>query len=984
MSEIRRLSSGGLIDRRSPIQFRFNGRDYRGYRGDTVASALMANGVDVIHRSFKYHRPRGIANIGFADTALVQSEQGEQSANMLAAAAVLEQGMRVKSVNCWPTVKFDAAAALQMFSALLPSGFYYKTFMWPNWRLFEPFIRQMAGFGTAPDTVTGLKFESRYDHCDVLVAGAGPAGLAAALSAARSGARVVLVDDGPRSGGCLLRSQVQVDGVAGVDWAGRIVKELDGMDHVTRLHNSTAWGYHEGNMITVLQREPGPEDLAGRNWKIWATQVVVATGAIERPIAFDGNDRPGVLTSAAASHYLKLYAAVPGTRAIIFANNDCAYRSILDLHEAGVKVAAVADTRKSVSEQARAIAEAAGSEVLENHEVRAVSGARRVRRVNIGLRGSAGKGQWHECDTLCVSGGWNPGVHLFSQARGALAYDERIAGFVPAGPGRPCAVVGGANGTFDIGACLAEGSEAGIQAAAAAGFDSALDPIAQVDKDPIREYALEPCWNARSNRRGGKAFVDFAGDVTVDDLELALREGYGQIEHVKRYTTTGMGIDQGKTSNVAAIGIVADRIGVHPQQIGTTTFRPPYAPVEFGAIAGSRADRAVRQYRHTPMTQWHKDAGAVMYEAGARWRRPGYYLSDASTMDEAVAQECASVRQSVGVYDGSPLGKFEVFGPDALDLLNLVYTNSFDSLSQGHGQYGIMLTEDGLIFDDGVVFRLGDQRYLLTSSTGNAPAVEAMLERVINAECPDLQVLVTPITSQWANATVCGPLARDLMTRIESAIDFSRAALPHMAMASGTFAGIEARVFRVSFTGELSYEVNVPWRYGLQLWTLVLEQGREFGIRPVGSEANHVLRVEKGYLSLAHEVDGTVDPIDLGMKWAIDRTKSDFVGKRTMEMRRAASGSRNELVGLLPHNASEMIIEGTPLTLSQSGRGDSAGYVSACVRSDACNRVVALGLLNDGRSRIGQTVYARSYDRVVPVAVTAPRFYDTGAQRLAM
>ena len=588
-----------------------------------------------------------------------------------------------------------------------------------------------------------------------------------------------------------------------------------------------------------------------------------------------------------------------------------------------------------------------------------------------------------DCDLICVSGGWNPGVHLFSQARGSLRYDDDIAAFVPDRGPQDALCTGATAGAMNLHECLFEGGRVGALALKNLGIEPVSPPLPQLANQGHQEYQIEPYWSSTTGGRRAKAFVDMAGDVTVFDLRLALREGFGEVEHLKRYTTNGMGLDQGKTANVNAIGIISQYLDCHPTEIGTTTFRPPYTPVEFGAIAGSLSGDVVLPYRHTPMTDWHKLNGAVMYEAGARWRRPGYYLKPGESMDDAIQRECYAVRNAVGIYDGSPLGKFVLQGTDALKFINLIYTNSFDGLKPGQGRYGVMLNEEGLVFDDGVSFRLDEDCYLLSCSTGGAVAVERKLDKLINVECPELDVLMTPVTSQWVNATVCGPLARQMLETTDSTINWTLDALPFMHMQKGTIAGMPTRVFRVSFTGELSFEINVPSRYGLKLWEYLIDIGQKWNICPVGSEANHVLRVEKGFLSLAHEVDGTVDPIDLGLGWIVSRKKADFIGKRAMQIRRANQSKRQELVGLCPEDSAALISEGAPIAPDR-GAAQSEGFVSACVWSGTLERTIALGLLNNGRDRMGETVLAWDRGKPVPVTVTDPIFYDRQGQRLRM
>ena len=983
-SEVARLPAGGLIDRKQVLNFRFNGKELSGFQGDTLASALMANQIDVVSRSFKYHRPRGMQSIGYADvSSLVQLAGDESDPNVLASVIPLREGLEAHSVNCWPSVEFDLGSVLQWFSPVLPSGFYYKTFMWPHWHWFEPMIRKAAGFGHVSDQDSGRRHESRYHHCDVLIVGAGPTGLMSSLVLARSNAKVVLVDDMLQPGGMLLNCRATLNSVPTMEWVNETVAELDSMKNVIRLQNATAWGYYEGNMVTVMERSPIVREIAGRNWKIWAKTVLLATGAMERPIIFENNDLPGVMNCSAVSRYINSHAVVLGKRAVVFANNDSAYQILDDLKIAGIEPCAVVDVRNKFSAEITRKTKEMNIELLSNCIVRKAKGRTRVGGVVITSRNSKARARTIDCDLVCVSGGWNPLVHLFSQSRGTIRYSNEIAGYVPNEPMQETMVAGAVTGKFSLRECLADGLRAGTEIARQSGFDIqtvAMPEIANIDEF---DYAIEPCWSTDNGEKRRKSFVDLAGDVIVSDLKVALREGYGEIEHLKRYTTTGMGLDQGKTANVNAIGIIAEHQNLKPEEVGTTTFRPPYAPVEFGAIAGSRFGSAVVPYRHTPMTAWHKHANAVMYEAGAQWRRPGYYLKPSETMQDAVQRECKAVRNEVGIYDGSPLGKFELKGPDVCELLDLVYTNLISDLTEQQGRYGIMLTEDGLIFDDGVIFRLDEEHYLMTSSTGNASAVQAKLDKLIHVERPDLSVSVIPLTTQWANATICGPRARELLQSAQTDIDFSRESLSFMCMTEGHIGTIPVRVFRVSFTGELSFEINTPWRFGLQLWEYLMKLGENFGICPVGSEANHVLRVEKGFISLAHEVDGTVDPIDLGMSWIVSKKKTDFIGKKAMEIRRGNGRPRRELVGLLPENPNEMIPEGAPITMDIESV-DSDGFVSACVQSIAVGRSIALGLLVDGKSQMGETVFARVREKVIHAKVVPPIFYDPEGEKLRM
>ena len=978
-----RIETGGLIDRSKPLEFQFNGQMLTGYAGDTLASALLANGVRLVSRSFKYHRRRGIQGAGVEDaSAIVQLCGNHDAPNILATQQVLYEGLEARSVNCWPSVNFDLGAVMQFGSALLPSGFYYKTFMWPHWHAFEPFIRKAAGFGKSPQKVESRPYENRFGHCDVLIVGAGPTGLSTALAAARSGARVLLVDETQQAGGCLTWRDVEIDGVASRDWVAKALAELDACENVERLQNATAWGYHEGNLVTIIERAPVPTALAQRNRRVWAKQVVLATGAIERPIIFENNDLPGIMFSDAVHTYIGRYAVKPGNRAVVFANNDCAYRVIPALDKVGIKVAAVVDVRESIGSTSKEILKQHGIELLGGHVVRRALGTKQLTGVKI--EAVNGNKSFHiECDLLCLSGGWNPAVHLHSQSRGSLRYDSELACFRPDATAQNSQSVGGANGDFNLVAYLQDGYKAGTEAAQAAGFtERGQAPL--LAADTVDSYAIQAYWSVQTDDKRSKAFTDLAGDVTVSDLHLALREGYSEIEHLKRYTTTGMGFDQGKTANVNAIGIVADVLGKSLPEVGTTTFRSPYSLVEFGAIAGSRTDKSVLPYRHTPITDLHKARGAVMFEAGARWQRPSYYpITSGETLEQAMYRESRAVRERVAMYDGSPLGKFELKGPDVIELLNLIYTNDWSDLNIGSSRYGFMLNEEGLLFDDGVTFRIDKTRYLMSGATGNAIALEAKLDRLLNVERADLQVLVTPLTSQWANVTVCGPQARELLQLLDSDINFSRDAFPFMCCRNGVLAGIPVRVFRVSFTGELSFEINTPRRHGAALWEIIARAGAAFDICPIGSEANHLLRIEKGFISFGHEVDGVIDPYDLGHGWIVSKTKNDFIGKRAMEIRRAANPLRQELVGLLTDDPQKVIAEGAPLT-PKGAATDSEGFVSAAIWSVTEQRSIALGLLNNGSARHGETVYARVKGEVVPAVVTTPVFYDAKGEKLRM
>lgn len=971
-----RLASGGRIDRTRPLRFRFDGRDYTGYAGDTLASALLANGVRITARSFKYHRPRGIMGSGVEEPAtLVELMGADASANRPATTVALTDGLVARSVNAWPSARFDLGAVNQLIARFIPAGFYYKTFKWPDWHLYEPAIRRAAGLAGAPSVPPEGAFEARHAHADLLIAGAGPAGLMAALVAGRAGARVLIADEGTEAGGALLARRLTIDGTPALDWVAAAVAELAAMPNVTHLQNSTVWAYREHNLMLVHEREPQNPSLIGRNWRVRAGQVITATGAIERTMVFAGNDRPGVMLASAVQAYVDRWGVRPGKQAVVFTNNDSAYAAAADMVRAGIDVAAIVDSRAVVPDHAAQ--QVAGIPILAGQVVTTTHGHRGVRAVSV-APSLGGASRRIDCDLVAMSGGWNPAMHLYSQSRSKITWDAGLQTFIPAEPTQAVLAAGAANGALELGAALAEGATKAAAALTALGMTAKSATLPVSNDSP---YSIEPLWTVPAPNAGAKRFLDIQNDVTVSDIELALREGYANIEHVKRYTTGGMGIDQGKTGNVNIIGAVAERQGKAPDQIGVTTFRPPYTPVDFGAIAGRREGPVVLPWRHTPLTQWHIAQGAVMYEAGARWRRPGYYPRPGEAFQDTINREARAVRNGVGIYDGSPLGTYELKGRDTGRFLDWIYTNVMSSLKAGEGRYGLMLTDDGLILDDGVSFRLGADRFLMSTSTGYADAVWQHMERLLQIERPDWEVKITNVTSQWMNATICGPKARDMLAAMGTDIDLDPAAFPFMALRDGHVAGFPARVIRVSFTGELSFEVNVRPRDLPALWQAALAAGVPFGITPVGSEANHVLRVEKGFLSLGHEVDGTADAHDLGMSWVMSKAKPDFIGKRSVALRRSPGVPRRELVGIRPLDPMCQIPEGAPLT--PGGRKETTeGFVSACVWSVVHDRWLGLALLLDGRARIGGRAHVRLPDRVIEVEICAPVFHDPKGERL--
>ena len=998
-----RLPEGGSIDRARSLRFTFDGRSYDGHAGDTLASALLANGVHLVARSFKYHRPRGIFSAGAEEpNALVQlGEDPRTDPNQRATQIELFDGLTAKAQHCWPSLEVDLNEVSNLASRLIPSGFYYKTFMWPNWKYFEGPIRRAAGLGRAPRLPDPDRYDKSFAHCDVLVVGAGPAGLAAALAAGRTGARVILVEQDYQLGGSLLsKPETRIEGEASAAWIAAAEAELATMAEVRVLKRTTCFAYYDHNLLGLLEKVTDhyapyerPDDLPRqRLWKVRAKQVVLATGAIERPLVFRDNDRPGIMLASAASSYLNRWAVKPGSRALVFTNNDGGYRAALDLKSQGVDLAAVIDLRLASEGPLSQRARDEGIPIRTGYAVTGTQGHLRLKKAFVAPLDAAGTrvfggGEPVECDLLVSSGGWSPTVHLFCQSKGTLEWDERLACFRPGkSMQRHQTVVGAANGTFGLSDALAEAHEEALAASAAAGFQAqgsvadAPRTEAATDFLPMREIYLVP--SSQPLGQGGKHFVDQQHDVTAADLLLAMREGYRSIEHVKRYTTTGMATDQGKTSNVAAIGIVAEHLGKTVPEVGVTTFRPPYTAVTFGAFAGRDVDDLLDPERTTPMHPWHKANGAA-FEVVGQWQRAWYYPHAGEDMAAAVNREVKATRDSVGILDASTLGKIEVRGPDAGVFLDRVYTNLFSTLKVGRARYGLMLKEDGMVFDDGVTTRLADDRYLMTTTTGGAANVMSWLEEWLQTEWPDLKVYLTSVTEQWATMTISGPNARQLLSEV-SDIDLSTETFPHMSMTEGEVAGVKARIFRISFTGETSFEINVPSRYGLAVWQALIRVGQKYAITPYGTEAMHVLRAEKGFIIVGQETDGSVTPLDLGMNWIVSK-KKDSLGRRSLSRPDMGKADRKQLVGLMTEDGREVLPEGAQLV--ESNRDirppiPMVGHVTSSYWSPNCGHSIALALIKGGRERMGERLYAALPDRTISCTITEPVFFDKAGERL--
>ncbi|WP_134678401.1 sarcosine oxidase subunit alpha family protein [Paracoccus ravus] len=961
-----RLAAGGrLIDRAYPLSFRFDDRELRGVRGDTLASALLANGQLVMGRSFKYHRPRGPLAAGVEEpNALLGLGEGAYfEPNQRATTTRLVAGMVATSQNCWPGLGFDLGAVNGWLSRFLPAGFYYKTFIHPRpfWKhLFEPLIRRSAGLGKAPTEGDGDRYEQAYDHVDLVVVGGGVAGLAAALDQARQGKSVTVLEQAPHWGGRTPTDHP--DGQARIDG---LLRDLKALPNVRLRRNCMATGLYDHGYLIAREGLADHEPSAGlprqRLWRIRAGHVVTATGALERPLSFAGNDVPGVMLASAVRDYIVDYGVAPGRRILVVTNNDDAYRSALAALDAGLEVAAVVDARMNPTGALVETLKRRGVRILPASAIAGIRGGHRIEAVK--LCSYVGAGRVFETlavDCVAMSGGWSPVVHLWSHCGGKLNWDQQGAMFIP-DPARPPTGADGAAMVTPVGAAAGDLLVAKATGAAA-------------------EQALMPVWVMPMNASRGmkaKMWLDFQNDVKLSDVELAAQEGYESVEHTKRYTTLGMATDQGKVSNINGLAALSAALKQPIPQTGTTTFRPPYTPLTFGTIAAEARGDLFQPLRKTPLHGWHEARGAH-WEPVGHWRRPYCYPQPGESHAEAVAREVRAVRGGVGTLDASTLGKIIVKGPDAGRFLDMIYTGMMSTLPVGKCRYGLICNENGFLIDDGVAARLAEDTWLVHTTTGGAERIHAHLEDWLQCEWWDWQVWTANVTEQWAQIAVVGSQARNLLERL-GGMDLSSDALPFMGWAEGTIAGIPARVYRISFSGELSFEIAVPAGRGLELWERLHEAGADLGVTAYGTEAMHVMRAEKGFIMIGDETDGTVIPQDLGLGWAISRKKPDYIGKRAQDRSFMAAPERWQLVGLestdgrvLPDGA-YAVAPG----VNGNGQRNMQGRVTSTYLSPTLDRPIAMGLVLRGPERMGEILEFPGDGAVSYRArIVDPVFYD--------
>jgi sarcosine oxidase subunit alpha len=972
-----RLSHGGRIDRSQLLKFTCNRRGFVGYAGDTLASALLANGVRVVGRSFKFHRPRGVLSAGIEETnALFRVDIGPLSVPLVRATLQpLIDGLVATTENAFPSVAFDLGRILDLTHFLWPAGFYHKTFKWPSWRWYEEFFRRAAGSGYRPAGSDPTAYYQHNLHCDVLVVGAGPAGLAAAQAAARTGARVVLIEQEPQLGCNLIGNAQMIGQVSAARWGDATIAELAAASHVKILTSTLVAGYYDHNTVLAVDRSeannaPVPIE---RLWKVRAKRVVLATGSIEQPLVFAQNDRPGVMLSAAVRRYVTEFAVAAGRAAVVATNNDDAYSTAFVLQDAGIAVPAIVDCRRQAGEGVAQEAQRRGLNVLPSAMLLEARGYRSVSQVAVAEvsadgRAVTGRPRSIDCDLVAMSGGWSPTLQLYSQAGGKLRYREDLACFAPEACRAHLCVVGSANGTFDLSAAIDEGRAAAVDSARRADtWLSAVIATSGCRRSP---------WGPHDRQ-----WIDFRHDVTVADIELAVRENFVSVEHLKRYTTTGMSLDQGKTSNTNAISLLADLTGRTIPEVGTPTARPMFSPVSFGVVSAGMIGDLYAPVRRLSAHRWHVANGAAFENYGA-WTRPAYYRRSGETRDAAIARETLIVRNAVGLFEATPLGKIELRGPDASELLNRLYVNNIFALQPGGVRYGVMLNENGIVLDDGVIACLAPDHYLVSTTSGNSDRIASWIDEWHQCEWPRLNVILLPVTAQWAVLTIAGPRARDVLHEFESDIDFSSVAFPHMAIRTGVISRLPVRVQRVSFSGELTFEISVPARSAEPFWIELVAAGTALGIAPVGVESILLTRLEKGFLHVGTDTDGTTNALDVGLGATIAKKTGDFVGRRSLLRSYDTQPQRRQLVGIEPVDPRANLAPGAHLVRESGGRRISQGFVTSACHSPTLRKAIGLGLLECGFSRLGEIVTVFDDGRSFSTRIVKPGFYDPTGRRM--
>ena len=989
--ESMRVLGYGLTAGNPKVKFRFNDKVLHGIDGESLGAALLANQIRLVGRSFKYHRPRGLIGIGSEEpNALVSIERPTGiEPNSRATMVRIYEGLSAKSQNHWPSLETDLGAVTSYFSPLLPAGFYYKTFMGPSgaWHYYERMIRRMAGLGNVPETPDTDFSTQTHAHCDVLVAGGGGAGLASALAAGRAGARVILADENPWFGLGLLGENHTINETIAYEWAERTIDELKSLPNVTVVPNTTVIGRYEDGFITMIETLRDSPDLPGeripryRFWKIRSKHMIMATGALERPLVFPNNDRPGIMLATAVSGYLHRYGVLAGKHIVIFTNNSIGHRTAADISKTSAEIVTIVDSRTECFGPWEKATSEIGIPIRWQSTVRNTKGRLNLNRVLVQST-SGQRREWLDCDLLAMSGGLSPTINLSVHTGGKAVWEKSRGVFLPDTHENDFEAVGLCGGDESLQNCLVNGYVTGQLVASNLGYQSGPSWSPTLDgNDPLAsEDAALPMLR---HSQASSAFVDFQNDVTAADMSLAVREGYRSIEHVKRYTTLGMGTDQGKLGNVNGIDLIAKSRGEAVHQVGTTRFRPPVVPTSMSAIAGLLDEHVTHPMRRTAAHKLHEEAGAVWINAGA-WLRAECYVRPGESAQEAVNREVISVRNNVGLADVATLGKFEIVGPDSMTFLERIYSNNFSSLAIGKGRYGLMLREDGMVYDDGVTSRLGKDHFLMNTTTANTHSVFEWMTQLLETRWNTLKVAIVPVTDQWFTAALVGPNARMVLERIVEDIDVSSESFPFLGVRLGKVAGIPARIFRISFSGEVSYEINVPADYGESLWQSVIEAGKSEQIAPYGVESMGVLRLEKGHWVIGRESDGRTNPYDIGLGRMVS-SKKWFIGREALDLPAMSEPNRRQLVGILAINSKERLPYSSHLVSDKDPAkvGRSQGWITSLAYSPILGHDVALALLENGHDRIGEQLVASApiADQQVGVKVVSPHFFDPEGNR---
>jgi len=999
MTKNLRTKASKFIDETTRISFKFDGKVYYGYKGDTLASALIANGIHLVARSFKYHRPRGIMTAGSEEPNAIVQVNGNSAytePNVRATEIEIYDGLEASSQNCWPNVNFDIGGINNILSPVLPAGFYYKTFMWPAsfWEKYEYFIRKSAGLGKSPTKPDPDIYEHKHIHCDVLVIGGGISGIMAAKTAAENNFKTLLLDEKPHLGGSTIYQNSDFDKInnqSSSTWLENEISKLKDIKNLEIKTRTSVAAYHGYNFLLARENltdhlpfDKKKNKIRQRLIKIRAKKVIVATGSIERPLIFNNNDRPGIILSSAIKKYSDYYGVICGNENVLFTNNDSAYETAISLFNKGIRVNAIIDIRDKVTSSIVNQAEKLGIKIYNSFTIVDTSGYRRIKNISImklskdGQSVTGSKTQIN-CDCLGVSGGWTPAVHLFTQSGGKLKFDYDDNVFKPNKYPSDQISIGACNGEFDLDTIIKN-------------FNNNVKTYLGIEKTSYenlnisasKEILKKNIWLLPSNKPIGKtkSFVDFQNDATAKDIKLALREGFRSIEHVKRYTTTGMGTDQGKLGNMHALGIISDTSGVKMSDLGTTTFRPPYTPLTFGTIVGRNVGEFFDIFRKTPMHDWHVKNNAEFENVG-QWKRAWYYPKKNESMHDAVQRESKAARDGAGILDASTLGKIDIQGSDASEFLNRVYTNAWSKLAVGKCRYGLMLNEDGMVYDDGVTTRLDENHYIMTTTTGGAATVLGKLEDYLQTEWPELDVYLTSVTDHFATISVCGPNSKKIVKKVIPDLDLSDEEFPHMSFKNAKIDNIKCRVMRISFTGEQSYEINIQANFGKSVWEKCMEAGKEFNITPYGTETMHLLRAEKGFIIVGQDTDATLTPIDLQMDWIVSKKKYDFIGKRSLYRSDTIREDRKQLVGIITEDPKEVLEEGAQIVADVSKKPvEMLGHITSSYFSPNLNKSIALGVVKGGKDMLGKKLFVPMKNKVINVQIADPVFLDKDNKRL--